>query len=272
MKKILFVSTALFTGISYAQTWNTSGNSGISSVNNFLGTTDNNDLVFKTNNTERIKINAAGQIGIGANPVSHLKLNLFGSTEFNTDSKGDSYHFFNEAQTLDPGGDLMWLSYKNYQANDIGMLTLSTPPTPGNWSQPIFSIRNSGKVFVGVSYNNYSLSGCSDCNEYKLFVKDGIKTEKIKVDIASTNGWADYVFAKGYKLKTLEEVENHIQEKGHLPNIPSAEEVTKNGVNLGEMDAKLLEKIEELTLYTIELNKQIKKLQEDIKGKQNNTK
>jgi hypothetical protein len=50
----------------------------------------------------------------------------------------------------------------------------------------------------------------------------------MKVDVFSTNGWADYVFAKGYKHETSEEVKNHIQEKGHLPNIPSAEEVTKN--------------------------------------------
>ncbi|MDT3406988.1 UNVERIFIED_CONTAM: hypothetical protein QE387_001305 [Pseudacidovorax intermedius] len=68
---------------------------------------------------------------------------------------------------------------------------------------------------------------------------------------------------KDYKLRTLDEVERHIAEKGHLPNIPSATEVEKNGINLGEMDAKLLEKIEELTLYSIEQNKQIKQLQSD---------
>lgn len=96
---------------------------------------------------------------------------------------------------------------------------------------------------------------CPDCSDYRLFVKDGIRTEKIKIDIASANGWADYVFKKDYKLATLEEVEKHINDKGHLPNIPSAEEVVKNGLNLGEMDAKLLEKIEELTLYSIDLNK-----------------
>ncbi|SFZ93274.1 hypothetical protein SAMN05216324_1053 [Chryseobacterium limigenitum] len=67
-----------------------------------------------------------------------------------------------------------------------------------------------------------------------------------------------------YKLNSLEEVEQHIQEKGHLPNIPSADEVVKNGINLGEMDAKLLEKIEELTLYSIEQNKQIKSQSEKI--------
>ncbi|ASW75022.1 cell wall anchor protein [Chryseobacterium piperi] len=79
------------------------------------------------------------------------------------------------------------------------------------------------------------------------------------------NVWADYVFKKGYQLRSLEEVEQHIEEKGHLPNIPSADEVVKNGINVAEMDAKLLEKIEELTLYSIEQNKQLKSQSEEIK-------
>jgi Na+/phosphate symporter len=58
----------------------------------------------------------------------------------------------------------------------------------------------------------------------------------------------------------LRDVENHIKEKGHLKDIPSASEVQKNGINLGEMDAKLLQKIEELTLYTIDQQKEIEEL------------
>ncbi|MGE8555282.1 MAG: cell wall anchor protein [Chryseobacterium jejuense] len=72
------------------------------------------------------------------------------------------------------------------------------------------------------------------------------------------NVWADYVFKKDYQLKSLDEVEKHIAENGHLPNIPSADEVLKNGINVAEMNVKLLEKIEELTLYSIEQNKQLK--------------
>ncbi|WP_082811011.1 cell wall anchor protein [Chryseobacterium timonianum] len=72
------------------------------------------------------------------------------------------------------------------------------------------------------------------------------------------NVWADYVFKKDYQLQSLDEVEKHIAQNGHLPNIPSADEVLKNGINVAEMNAKLLEKIEELTLYSIEQNKQLK--------------
>ena len=82
--------------------------------------------------------------------------------------------------------------------------------------------------------------------------------------VFTQNGWADYVFKKDYSLKSLEEVEKHINEKGHLPNVPSAKEVVENGINVAEMDAKLLEKIEELTLYSIEQNKKIKEQNERI--------
>lgn len=70
--------------------------------------------------------------------------------------------------------------------------------------------------------------------------------------------WPDYVFKSDYRLRPLSEIERHITERGHLPNLPSAEDIAKHGVNVGEMDAKLVEKIEELTLYTIQQDKQIK--------------
>ncbi|WP_170828452.1 hypothetical protein [Chryseobacterium soldanellicola] len=131
----------------------------------------------------------------------------------------------------------------------------------GNWI-----VGNNGTIGIGSFSTVLPANGIGqDGEKYKLFVKDGIKTERVKVDVPSTNGWADYVFVKGYKLNSLEEIEKHIQEKGHLPNIPSADEVVKNGINLGEMDAKLLEKIEELTLYSIDQNKQIKSQGEQLK-------
>jgi len=79
-----------------------------------------------------------------------------------------------------------------------------------------------------------------------------IRAKKVIVD---TN-WADYVFEDGYELRSLEEVAHHIAEKGRLPGIPSAGEVESNGVSLGDSQRLLLEKIEELTLYLIELKKE----------------
>ena len=87
-----------------------------------------------------------------------------------------------------------------------------------------------------------------------LSVLGNIGAKKVKV---TTAGWADYVFKKEYALPTLEEVAQHIAAKGHLKDIPSAAEVVKEGIDLGAMDAKLLAKIEELTLYTIQQQKEI---------------
>jgi len=94
--------------------------------------------------------------------------------------------------------------------------------------------------------------GIVDTKGYKLAVNGNIRAQEIKVE---TSGWPDYVFARDYQLPSLQETENHIKEKGHLPGIPSAEEVKVNGVDLGEMNAKLLKKIEELTLHLIEQEK-----------------
>ena len=101
---------------------------------------------------------------------------------------------------------------------------------------------------------------------YRLLVKGGMITEKIKVAVAGSTDWADYVFEDNYKMLSLENVEKFIKENKHLPNVPSTMEVLANGVDVAKTDAKLLEKIEELTLYMIELNKQVKelKLQNEI--------
>lgn len=102
---------------------------------------------------------------------------------------------------------------------------------------------------------------CSSCADYRLFVKDGIRTEKIKVDIAANNGWADYVFEPDYNLMPLKEVEQFIKQNGHLPEVPTTAEAIANGIELKEMNILLLKKVEELTLYSIELQKRIEALE-----------
>jgi len=108
--------------------------------------------------------------------------------------------------------------------------------------------------------------GTTDPGAWKLAVNGKIRAKEIKVE----TGWADFVFEEEYQLPTLKEVENHIKEKGHLKDIPSAKEVEENGIFLGEINAKLLQKIEELTLYVIEQNKRINQLEEHLNKKQSN--
>jgi len=120
-------------------------------------------------------------------------------------------------------------------------------------------LSRSGTAFFdspGLNYFNGDVSiGTIDPKGYKLAVAGSMIAESVKVKLTAT--WPDYVFTKDYLLPSLQETEKHINEKGHLPGIPSAQNVKTNGIDLGEMNAKLLQKIEELTLHVIEQNKQL---------------
>ena len=109
-----------------------------------------------------------------------------------------------------------------------------------------------------VRTNNVGI-GTTTPPTHKLSVNGAIRAKEIIVD---TN-WADFVFDKNYQLMPLSDVEQHIAAEKHLPGIPSAQEVEQNGVSLGDMQAKQLQKIEELTLYVIQMNKQLTALQQE---------
>ena len=95
---------------------------------------------------------------------------------------------------------------------------------------------------------------------YKLAVEGVLGARAIQVKASS---WADFVFEKNYKLRPLKEVETFITANKHLPDVPSCKEIKKEGVNVAEMDAILLQKIEELTLYAIEQNKRMEAIEKE---------
>lgn len=100
---------------------------------------------------------------------------------------------------------------------------------------------------------------------YKLAVDGKVVCEELKVQLSQN--WPDYVFEEGYNLMPLEEVEKAIKENGHLPGIPSAAEVEKEGgIEVGEMQRLMLEKMEEMTLHLIELKKENEKLKEEVRA------
>ena len=118
-----------------------------------------------------------------------------------------------------------------------------------------------GKIYLGASSIYPNTTG-----NYKLFVEGGILTEKVKVALRSTSNWADYVFADTYKLMPLKEVEKFVAINKHLPGIDSASELSKNGLDLAEMQSKQMQKIEELTLYIINQNKTIENNQKEMEA------
>lgn len=148
----------------------------------------------------------------------------------------------------------------------FGNVTYGTN-TPVNYMR--FVINNNGYVGIGLDVASYKLDVNGDFRTsgiaiigsttmptpsgYNLYVKQGILTEKLKIANVNSTEWSDYVFDKDYKLMELNEVSMYVKHHKHLPNVPSAKEVSENGIDVVKMEATLLRKIEELTLYLIEL-------------------
>jgi trimeric autotransporter adhesin len=125
-----------------------------------------------------------------------------------------------------------------------------------------------GKIYIGLnchaSWEFLDTSNQTELDEYKLFVEGGIITQRVKVALRNSADWADYVFADNYKLMPLNELETFVKENKHLPGIKSAEELSKSGIDVVDMQSKQMEKIEELTLYTIEQSKAIEKQAKEL--------
>ena len=171
--------------------------------------------------------NHNGSVGIGTtSPNARLDVVSY------TNDNSDIFHITNHGQYLgfsrvDATG--AW----SIQGGQVGNNDILIAPTSGN---------------VGI--------GTTTPTE-KLSVNGNIKTKKL---IVTQNGWADYVFNDKYYLRPLTQLANFIKENRHLPDVPIAKDVEKNGVDVGEMQALLLKKIEELTLYMIEQNKKTEDL------------
>ncbi len=185
-------------------------------LNMVLGTgmrlNTSSDLIFSTNNAERMKIDASGKVSL--NGIMAVGSNTVPSTyQFAVVGKSN----FNGIVSI---GDL-----------NSGFTTPKMYPIASG---------------------------------YSLYVVGGIMSEQVKVALKSTANWSDYVFENDYKLSSLKEIKKYVQENKHLPNFPSANELVKSGINLAEMDAKLLEKIEELTLHLIALDDKNDKLEKEL--------
>lgn len=126
-----------------------------------------------------------------------------------------------------------------------------------------------GGVYIGpkadlASEDNLDRFDASYLEDFRLWVEDGIITERYGVSIVENHQWRDMVFNKDYALPSLDEVREYINTHGHLKDVPSAKEVEENGYDLVDMDATLLQKIEELMLYTLEQKQQIDDLKNEI--------
>ncbi len=216
--------------------------------------------------TDAIKISPNDSFGIGiSNPTSlfHIRNQVLGGEVALTIENKQSWDK-NASVAIDfkhchgNAGKIVSIRKDKYIYNDSSTFNSAIAffTSTGGVNEQRMIIDDKGNVGIGTDLS-------SNPNNYTLAVNGTIAAKEVKVEITSST-WSDYVFSDNYKLKSLKEVENFINEKNHLPDIPTAKEVEDNGVNLGEMDAKLLQKIEELTLYIIEQNKKIEDLQSQI--------
>jgi hypothetical protein len=214
------------------------------------------NLRFFTDGGERLRITNEGKLGIGTTtPQTMLDVN--GESTFRNNLTV-SFGTTNRTVQLRDNGLYLSRTQDGLYASKIiadGTMHYHTRSDHRFYSDgvEIMSMFEGGKVGIGTTNVN-------DAN-YKLFVETGIRTRKIKVDQQS---WPDYVFQNTYVLRPLSEVESFIKKHQHLPGVPSAAQVTADGIDLGDNQAVLLKKIEELTLYLIEQKKEIETLKKEM--------
>ena len=257
MKKITLTAAVILMAIMGANAqlqtaWLTSGNSA--SNHSFLGTTNNYPLRVITRDTTRMFISTTGNVGIGTTLPQQMLHVIGGNILISRTSSrapgstNGSLLFGDTATTGDPFGE--WgIEYENSDTSRRGLNFWR----PWNYEYGTMNyclfLKDNGNIGIGT--NN---------PQAKLAVNGEILAKSVRVNTSSTY-WPDYVFGNDYNLMSLKELEQYVNAHKHLPNVPSAEDVEGKGdVDLGAMNAILLEKVEELTRYVIDLQHQIDEL------------
>jgi len=232
----------------------------------FIGTESNHNLHLITGYSSKVTILTNGNVGIGTtNPLVKMHVNNGGlMISGPTPGYGGPQLIFSPDINTSPNGK--WaIEYMSADASRPSMGGLNfwkpSPDTEGAGNYSLF-LKDDGKIGMGVTDDNTDGKFCASAlpNGYRLYVNGGILTTKVKVSNYCSANWADYVFADDYQLKPLSEVEAYIKENKHLPNIPSAQAIEDEGLDLAEIASKQMEKIEEVTLYLIQMEKDIKQL------------
>ncbi len=130
-------------------------------------------------------------------------------------------------------------------------------------NKEVFQIKNNGATYIGVE--KVSSGPHTDA---MLTVGGKVACKEVRVFNNTSGYWADFVFDKEYKLMPLIDVEKYYKNNNHLPNIPTAQQIMEHGNDLAKTDALLLQKIEELTIYLVQQQKEIEALKNQINSKQ----
>ena len=254
-KALLFATSASTTDGNFGIKYTGSGlNFYIPNNTNYLMYIRNNGYVGigTSSPTEKLEVsgNAKATNVTATSAVQSSTLTVTGNVTFNSLAGSSS-------KILTVGSNGLLSSADMSEVGDGMGNHIATTNLNLNGKNIVGATNGTGGIYV--AQNGNVRIGAGTANPTKaLEVNGAIRSKEVLVEVAN---WSDFVFDKDYDLMTLKEVESYIKENGHLPDVPSAKEVKANGVEVGEMNAILLQKIEELTLYIIELEKKIEKVQ-----------
>jgi hypothetical protein len=211
-------------------------------------------IIEPNSSPNALYINSAGNIGIGTStPARKLMIEgpdfelhdtypfIFLNNTSATGNAGISFRYENDYRA--------WIYYDDSQ--DVLRLNAEN----GGGFRNDLIIKSDGSVCMGTT---------TAATGYKLSVNGKVTCTEVLVEALAN--WPDYVFGEDYKLMSLEELRQSVEENNHLPGLPSAAEVAEKGILLGDMQTKLLEKVEELTLYTLQQDEQIEQLQQKLES------
>ena len=188
--------------------------------------------------TETFRLDHAGALLLN-NPV-----NLNTGTEFATYFKTNS-HYMGAVKAIGTGTNSARMAIFGYAAGIASNL------------REYLSIMDNGTVHIGVNITDFTKG-----DGYRLRVQGRVIAEEVRVSLVGA--WPDYVFDKGYTLRSIDELAAYIKQHQHLPGIPKASELEREGLDVGDMQKKMMEKIEELTLYIIELKRENSSIREEL--------
>ena len=211
-------------------------------------TTGNLRVYDYTNGVTRLTITPTGNVAIGTTSPTYT-LSVLGTTQNVLSAK-----FLLSHSIVDIESGAGYNSYLRFMNNGVNKWDLASETTGG---LRIYDYANSLTRLLITPIGNVLVGKTSQVNtNYKLDVNGSIRSNEV---VVNTTG-ADFVFNGNYKLRDLKEVEKFIQKNKHLPDIESAKDMEEKGLELGKMDMKLLQKIEELTLYMIDFKKEMDKM------------
>jgi len=218
--------------------WSTTGNIATNGDTNFIGTVDTNRLSFRTNDVERMSITKQGTIMVGGavQDSGNCKLKVIGATW--------------------TAGLIMPTGAQN------GYLLTSDSSGNATWQRGGGGRWQYGNGTVYDSTDNIAI-GTNNPQGYKLAVNGtGIFT---KIVAKAQSNWPDYVFDRSYHLPSLQDLAEYIKTHHHLPDVTPEAEITTNGIDLGAEQATLLKKVEELTLYVLQQQKELEEVKAENK-------